>query len=52
LVTLDDIKVCAVGVAGTFNWFLPELDLILKILVSAASLFYIILKCKQLIKNK
>ena len=40
-----------VGMAGTLNWFLPEVDLVLKVLVSLASLVYIVLKIKVLIKK-
>ena len=48
---LDDVKVCFASVTGLGNW-LVEIDLILKIGISLASLVYIILKCKQLVENK
>ena len=51
MVTLDDIKVLAARAAGTLKWFLPEVDLALKVLVSIASLIYIVLKIKVLIKK-
>jgi len=47
---LDDIKVCFASVTGLGNW-LVDIDLILKVSISAASLVYIMLKIKQLIKR-
>ena len=47
---LDDIKVCFASVTGLGNW-LVDIDLILKVGVSAASLVYIILKIRQLLKR-
>ena len=46
-----DIKVAIASAAGSFNWMV-EIDLILKVGISLASLFYVILKIKHLIKNK
>ena len=46
----DDIKVCFASVTGLGNW-LVEIDFILKIGISAASLVYIILKIRQLLKK-
>ena len=43
----DNIKVAIASGAGIGNWAL-EIDVILKIAVSAATLFYIILKCREL----
>ena len=51
MISFDDIKVLLASLTGTLNWFLPELDLLLKILVSLASLIYIVLKIKVLIKK-
>jgi len=47
---LDDIKVALASVTGIGNW-LVQIDLILKVAISLASLAYIILKCKQLVKK-
>jgi hypothetical protein len=49
-VNLDDFKVLASATVGIGNLML-EIDLILKCGVSLASLVYIILKIKQLIKK-
>tara|TARA_R100000664_G_scaffold30805_1_gene43791 strand:+ start:847 stop:999 length:153 start_codon:yes stop_codon:yes gene_type:complete len=47
---LDDLKVAFASITGLGNW-LVDIDLVLKIVLSAASLIYIILKIKQLIKD-
>jgi hypothetical protein len=47
---LDDIKVALASVTGLGNW-LVDIDMILKIGISAASLVYIILKIRQLINR-
>jgi hypothetical protein len=47
---VDDIKVCLASVTGLGNW-LVAIDLLLKISISAASLVYIIIKIRQLIKK-
>ena len=47
---LDDMKVAFASITGLGNW-LVDIDLVLKIILSAASLVYIILKIKQLIKD-
>jgi hypothetical protein len=46
----DDMKVAFASITGLGNW-LVDIDLVLKIVLSAASLVYIILKIKQLIKD-
>lgn len=46
----DDLKVAFASITGLGNW-LVDIDLVLKIILSAASLVYIILKIKQLIKD-
>ena len=51
LIDLDDIKVAFASASGLGNWLL-EIDTILKVSISAASLLYIILKIRNLIKNK
>ena len=47
----DDFKVCIVSVAGLGNWLI-DIDMLLKIGISGASLVYIVLKIKQLLKKK
>jgi hypothetical protein len=47
---LDDIKVCFASVTGLGNWML-DIDMLLKVGISMATLFYIILKIRQLLKN-
>ena len=44
---LDDLKVAFASITGLGNW-LVDIDLVLKIVLSAASLIYIILKIKQI----
>ena len=51
LLDLDDVKVAFASASGLGNWRL-EIDTLLKVLISLASLVYIILKIKELIKNK
>jgi|TARA_R110001592_G_scaffold112924_12_gene311558 hypothetical protein len=52
VVTFDDFKVMIASVAGLGNW-LVELELVLQITISLASLFYIVLKIKeQLERNR
>ena len=49
---LDDLKVGLASITGIGNWLL-QIDVILKIGISAATLFYIVLKIKeQLNKSK
>ena len=47
---LDDLKVAIASVAGLGNWMV-EIDLVLKVAISVASLVYISLKIRQLLKN-
>ena len=47
---LDDLKVAIASVAGLGNWMV-EIDLVLKVAISVASLIYIGLKIRQLLKN-
>jgi len=51
LLDLDDVKVAFASASGLGNWLL-EIDTLLKVLISIASLVYIVLKIKELIKNK
>ena len=47
---LEDAKVIFATATGLGNW-LVDIDLILKVGISAASLVYIILKIRQLLKR-
>jgi hypothetical protein len=52
MVTIDDAKVMVASAAGLGNW-LVDLELVLQITISLASLFYIVLKIKeQLERNR
>ena len=48
---LDDLKVLAASSTGIGNWLL-EIDILLKVSISLATLVYIVLKIKQLINAK
>jgi|TARA_R110000851_G_C12863304_1_gene544200 hypothetical protein len=48
---LTDVKVLAASVAGIGNW-LVDVDLILKVSISAVSLIYIILKIRKLLNER
>lgn len=49
---IDDIKVLVSATVGIGNWWLEDLDLILKCAVSLATLVYIIMRCRKLNKNE
>lgn len=49
---IDDIKVLASATVGIGNWWLEDLDLILKCCVSLATLCYIIMRCYKLRKEQ
>jgi len=51
MIDFNDIKVGFASVSGLGNWML-EIDTVLHILISVASLVYIILKIAELIRNK
>jgi hypothetical protein len=51
MIDATDIKVCMASITGLGNW-LVDIDLILKVGISLASLIYIILKIKQLLNKK
>lgn len=51
LLDFNDVKVALASVSGLGNWAL-EIDTILKVLISLASLVYIVLKIRELLKNK
>ena len=46
----DDFKVMVASVSGLGNWMV-DIDLFLKVAISLASLIYIVLKIRKLIKN-
>ena len=48
---LDDLKVLAASVSGLGNWLL-EIDILLKVAISLATLLYIVLKIQQLLKKR
>ena len=48
---LDDLKGAFASVTGLGNW-LVDIDLLLKVGISGASLFYIVLKIRQLLNKK
>jgi len=48
---LDDIKTALASVVGLGNWMI-EIDLMLKVAISVASLMYIILKIRELLKKR
>ena len=47
---VDDIKVAIASVTGLGNWLL-DIDMVLKVGISVATLVYIILKIKELLAN-
>ena len=47
---LDDLKVAIASATGLGNWMV-EIDLVLKVAISVASLVYIGLKIRKLIKE-
>tara|TARA_R100001443_G_scaffold112258_1_gene125676 strand:- start:399 stop:551 length:153 start_codon:yes stop_codon:yes gene_type:complete len=48
---LDDIKVAIASVTGLGNW-LVDIDLVLKVGISVASLIYISLKIRELLRKE
>ena len=48
---LDDLKVLAASVSGLGNWLL-EIDILLKVSISLATLLYIVLKVQELLKKR
>jgi len=51
VITLDDLKVSLASVTGIGNWML-QIDVLLKVLISLATLVYIVIKIKQQLKNE
>lgn len=47
---LDDLKVAIASITGLGNWMV-EIDLVLKVAISVASLIYIGLKIRKLLKS-
>jgi len=50
LFNFNDVKVLLASGTGLGNW-LMEIDLILKVGISLASLVYIILKCREILRG-
>ena len=48
---LDDLKVTFANATGLGNWLI-DMDLVIKLMLSLASLLYVILKIKHLLENK
>jgi hypothetical protein len=48
---LDDLKVLVASTTGIGNWLL-EIDILLKVTISLATLFYIVLKVQELLKKR
>ena len=48
---LDDLKVTFASATGLGNWLI-DMDLVIKLMLSLASLLYVILKIKHLLENK
>tara|TARA_Y100000593_G_scaffold91693_1_gene181201 strand:+ start:514 stop:675 length:162 start_codon:yes stop_codon:yes gene_type:complete len=51
MINLDDIKVASASATGIGNWML-QIDVLLKVAISVATLVYIVLKIKQQLKNE
>ena len=49
MINLDDMKVGVASVTGIGNWML-QIDVILKVSISVATLIYIVLKIKEQLK--
>ena len=48
--SLDDVKVLFASITGLGNWML-DIDMLLKVGISAATLVYIVLKIVKLVKE-
>ena len=51
MITLDDLKVAGAAGGGLGHHWLLDLDMIMSIAVTTASLIYVILKIRELIKK-
>ena len=47
----DDLKVIFASATGLGNWLI-DMDLLIKLMLSLASLLYVVLKIKQLLENR
>ncbi len=50
MIDFNDVKVAFASASGLGNWML-EIDTVLHVLISLASLIYIVLKIRELIKK-
>lgn len=50
MITMDDFKVGFAAVAGLFNWA-ANIDVVLQLLISIASLTYICLKIREILRR-
>ena len=50
MITMDDFKVGFAAVAGVFNWA-ANIDVVLQLLISIASLTYICLKIREILRR-
>jgi len=50
MITMDDFKVGFAAVAGLFNWA-ANIDVVLQLLISIASLAYICLKIREILRR-
>ena len=48
---IDDLKVAMATAAGLLNWA-TNIDIVLQLLISFASLIYIVLKMRELIEKR
>lgn len=51
MINLDDMKVGVASVTGIGNWML-QIDVILKVAISVATLIYIVLKIREQINKQ
>jgi len=51
VINLDDLKVSAASITGIGNWML-QIDVLLKVAISVATLVYIILKIREQLSKK
>lgn len=51
MLDINDAKVAIASIGGLGNWLL-EIDMVLKVGISLASLFYIVMKCAELIDKR
>lgn len=51
MLSADDIKVCFAAAAGLLNWA-ANIDIVLQLMISFASLVYIILKIREVLEKR